>query len=65
MIIEYEDKYKEEVKDLFVELQSYIASIDKEKYNVLTPEYREKGFEENIKEINQYEGKMFLLKEEN
>ena len=62
MIIEYEDKYKEEVKDLFVELQSYIASIDKEKYNVLTPEYREKGFEENIKEINQYEGKMFLLK---
>ena len=62
MIIEYEDKYKEEVKDLFVELQGYIASIDKEKYNVLTPEYREKGFEENIKEINQYEGKMFLLK---
>ena len=26
--------------------------IDKEKYNVLTPEYREKGFEENIKELH-------------
>ena len=31
MIIEYEEKYAEEVKDLFVELQEHIVNIDKEK----------------------------------
>ena len=30
MIIEYEDKYQEEVKDLLYELQVYIVSLDKE-----------------------------------
>ncbi len=29
-IIEYEDKYLEDVKDLLVELEEYIVSIDKD-----------------------------------
>lgn len=29
-IIEYEDKYLEEVKDLLVELEEYILSIDED-----------------------------------
>ena len=41
MIIEYSSQYDEDVKDLLVELQYYIASIDKEKYNILTENYRE------------------------
>ena len=48
-IVEYKEKYKEGVKDILVELQEYIVSIDKWKLNILTPEYREKYFEKTIK----------------
>ncbi len=64
MIIEYEDKYQEEVKDLFTELQEYIVSLDKEKFNILTSSYRDLYFEKTIEEINNENGKMFLLKVE-
>ena len=60
MIIEYEDKYQEEVKDLFCELQEYIVSLDKERFNILTSSYRDLYFEKTIKEINNENGKMLL-----
>lgn len=63
MIIEYDDKYIEKVKDLLVELQEHIVLIDKEKYNILTDEYRDKYFMKTIKEIKENEGKMLLYKE--
>lgn len=59
-IINYSNKYNESIKDLLVELQEYIAEIDKEKYNILTNEYREKYFEKTMNEVNKYEGKIFL-----
>ncbi len=59
-IIEYNSKYDEEVKDLLVELQEYIAMIDKEKYNILTPKYREECFKDNLEEIEENQGKMYL-----
>jgi len=62
-IINYSSKYDEDIKNLLVELQEYIAEIDREKYNILTPDYREKYFEKTIKEVNKYEGKIFLAKE--
>lgn len=62
-IIDYDKKYDEEVKDLLVELQEYIAEIDREKYNILTDEYREKYFKKTIEEVNKYEGKIFLALE--
>ena len=63
MIIEYDEKYKEEVKDLLVELQEYIISIDKEKYNIITKEYRDNYFNKTMEDINKYEGKMYLYKD--
>ena len=63
MIIEYDEKYKEEVKDLLVELQEYIISIDKEKYNIITKEYRDNYFNKTMDEIYKYEGKMYLYKD--
>lgn len=59
IIIDYTSKYNEDIKDLLVELQEYIAKIDKEKYNILTSEYREKYFEKTMNEINMREGKIF------
>lgn len=60
IIIEYEEKYENNVKDLLVELQEYIASIDCERYNILTDEYREKYFAKTMAEVGKYEGKIFL-----
>ncbi len=39
-IIEYEDKYLEDIKDLLVELEEYIVSIDKDNLDQLHPAYR-------------------------
>ena len=39
-VIEYEDKYLEDVKDLLVELEEYIVSIDKDHLDQVHPEYR-------------------------
>ncbi len=65
MIIEYEEKYAEEVKDLLVELQEHIVNIDKEKYNIITPQYCELYFIKTLDEVKKYEGKIFLYKENN
>lgn len=50
-IIDYSSKYNEDIKDLLVELQEYIAEIDREKYNILTDEYREKYFEKTLNDV--------------
>ena len=59
-IIDYSSQYDEEIKDLLVELQEYIAGIDKEKYNIITDEYREKYFKKTLSEVEKYKGKIFL-----
>jgi len=51
-IIDCSSKYNEDIKDLLVELQEYIAEIDREKY-----------FEKTMNEVNKHEGKIFLAKE--
>lgn len=62
-IIEYSSRYDEDIKDLLVELQQYISEIDKEKYNILTDEYREKYFKKTIEEVCKYDGKIYLAKD--
>ena len=59
-IIEYEDKYLEDVKDLLVELEEYIISIDKDNLDQLHPEYREKMAILDLKEVKDNNGKCFL-----
>ena len=63
-IIEYERKYKEDVKGLLEELQMYIANIDREGYNVVTQEYRDKYYDKTLEEVKHYEGKIFLAIDE-
>jgi len=60
MIINYDRKYIEDVKNLLVELQEYIVSIDKEKYNIITPQYREKYIKEVFKAMDEHQGKIVL-----
>lgn len=57
-IIEYEDKYLEEVKDLLVELEEYILSIDEDNLDQLHPEYRDKMAILDLEEVKENNGQM-------
>ena len=59
-IIEYEDKYLEDVKDLLVELEEYILTIDKDNLDQIHSEYRDKMAVLDLKEVNENNGKCFL-----
>lgn len=63
MIVEYNSKYDEDIKNLLLELGEHISSIDKEGYNIITEEYREKYFNATMEDISKNNGKMFLMLE--
>ena len=65
MIIEYEEKYLEDVKDLLVELEEYLVSIDEDNLDQVHEEYREKLAVIELQEINEKNGKCFLAIENN
>ena len=65
MIIEYEEKFLEDVRDLLVELEEYIITIDKDSLDQIHPEYREKMALIDLKNIKKYNGKCFLAIEDN
>ena len=56
-IIEYEDKYLEDIKDLLEELEKYIVSIDEDHLDRVHPEYREKMAIIDLEEVNKNNGK--------
>lgn len=64
-IVEYEDKYLEDVKDLLVELEEYIVSIDKDNLDLVHPEYRDKMVLLDLKKVNKSNGKCYLAVENN
>ena len=64
-VIEYEEKYLEDVKDLLVELEEYILTIDKDNLDQLHSEYREKMAVLDLEEVKDNNGKCFLAIENN
>ena len=62
-IVEYEDKYLEDVKDLLVELEEYILTIDKDNLDQLHPEYRDKMAVLDLEEVNKNNGKCYIAVE--
>lgn len=63
-IVKYTERYEENVKELLVELQEYIVNLDKEGYNIITPEFKEQNFNKVIQEVSAYEGSILLAKEQ-
>ena len=59
-IIEYEDKYIEDVKDLMVELEEYLSSIDKDELDRVHPDYREKMTFNSLQNVKNNNGKCYL-----
>lgn len=65
MILEYEEKYLENVKDLLVELEEHIVSIDEDKLDVISEDYREKYVLCDFKLLEDNGGKCYLYVENN
>ena len=64
-IIEYEEKYLDDVKELLVELEQYIVEIDEDKLDRLHPDYKDKMAVLDLKEVKENEEKCFLAVENN
>ena len=64
-IIEYNDKYKEDCKDLLVELEEYIVSIDKDNLDQVGKNYRELMLDIDLKEVKENDGKCYIAIENN
>ena len=64
-IIEYNDSYLEDVKNLLVELEKYIITIDKDELDNLHPDYHDKMALIDLKKINENNGKCFLAIDDN
>lgn len=65
MVIEYNNKYLENVRDLLVELEEYIVSIDKDNLDRVHGDYREKMALLDLEEIEKNNGKCYLYLENN
>ena len=59
-IIEYEDKYLEDIRDLLTELEEYIVSIDTDNLDVVHPEYHEKMALVDLEDVNKNNGKCYI-----
>ena len=63
MIIDYSELYKEDVKNLLLELQEHIHSVDPEGYNIVGVNYREMSFLDTMEDVKKYDGKIMLYVE--
>ena len=64
-IIEYEDKYLEDIKELLVELEKYIISIDKDNLDRIHEDYKDKMAILDLEEVNNNDGKCYIAVEDN
>ena len=63
-IAEYTPAYEDAVKDLLVELQSHLASIDPYRIIVLRDTYRDGYFAHALNAVQKHSGKIFLAMED-
>ena len=64
-IIEYKDEYLEDIRDLLVELEEYIVSIDKDGLDQVSKYYREKMALIDLDDVNKNNGKCYIAVENN
>ena len=59
-IIEYEEKYLEDVRDLLTELEEYLVSIDEDELDRVHSEYHEKMALVDLKDVKENDGICYL-----
>lgn len=64
-LIEYEEKYLDDVKDLLVELEEYIVSIDQDNLDCVGNDYRNEMALIDLKEVKENNGKCYLAVDNN
>lgn len=64
-IIEYEDRFLDDVKNLLVELEEYIIKIDEDGLDQLHSEYKDKMALSDLKTIKDNSGKCYLAIQNN
>ena len=64
-IVEYEEKYLEDIKKLLTELEEYIVSIDQDNLDQIHSDYYNKKAIIDLEEVNNNDGKCLLAIEEN
>ncbi len=64
-IVELKQEHFEKVKDLLVDLQEFVISIDKYNLNIISNDYREKYFEFMQNDCKKNQGKVFIAIQEN
>lgn len=62
-IVEYNDNYLDDIRDLLTELEKYIVSIDKDELDIVHPEYHEKMALVDLNEVNTNNGKCYIAVE--
>lgn len=62
-ICEFDKRYEEDVRDLYVELQEYINKLDKYGLNYTAPDYRQKYFDAALEDCEKRQGKIFIAVE--
>lgn len=62
-IVEYDNKYLEDVRDLLVELEEHIIAIDEDELDQIHEEYREKMALVDLKSVQEENGKCYLALE--
>ncbi len=60
LIMEYDSKYDEQIKDLLVELQNYLIDIDDWHTQIMYPNYRDDNFKLDMNKIRNFNGKIYL-----
>ena len=64
-IIEYNSKYENDAKELLVELEEYILTIDEDNLDQLHPDYKDKMLSLDLEEAYKNEGICYLAIEDN
>lgn len=64
-IIEYNNKFDEQIKDLIVELQNYLIDIDNWHTLVMIPEFREGILKLDLNNVENKNGKIYLAVKNN
>ena len=62
-IVEYDNRYDEQIKDLLVELQEYLVDIDNWNTQILLDNYREEYFKIDMELVTKQNGKIYLARE--
>ena len=64
-IVEYDEKYLNDVRDLLTELEEYIVSIDEDHLDQVHPEYYEKMALVDLDDVKNNNGKCYLAIRDN